>query len=161
MGFWRRGPSPLTDKREHYLRLMQSGLSNSAACRIVGVNRKTGTRWTHGRKYTNVAGETWVYPPIATPAKLAEPASSRFLSEYERIKIADLLRSHTSLAEIGRQLGRATATISREVNRNSGSDGVYHPHAAQQAAIARRARPNELKLVDGGELHEAVKEKLA
>ena len=59
-GSFRRGPSPLTDKRAQYLRLMQQGTNNAEACRIVGVNRKTGTRWKHGRRYTNRVGETWV-----------------------------------------------------------------------------------------------------
>ena len=59
MGSRRRGPSPLTGKRAQYLRLMQQGISNAEACRLVGVNRKTGTRWKLGRKYTNRVGETW------------------------------------------------------------------------------------------------------
>lgn len=161
MGSWRRGASPLTDKRAQYLRLMQQGTSNAEACRIVGVNRKTGGRWKHGRKYTNRAGETWVYPPVASPEKLAEPPSGRFLSEFERIRIADLLRVRSSFREIGRQLGRSPGTISREVNRNSDADGVYHPYAAQQAAAERRARPQERKLVDDGELRRFVAERLA
>lgn len=50
MARWRRsrkspGGAPLTDKRELYIKLMNQGESNSAACRAVGINRKTGTRW--------------------------------------------------------------------------------------------------------------------
>ena len=161
MGSRRRGPSPLTGKRVQYLRLMQQGISNAEACRLVGVNRKTGTRWKHGRKYTNRVGESWVYPPVADPAKLAEPPSGRFLSEYERIRIADLLRLDTTIREIGRQLGRSPATISREVNRNSDADGVYHPYLAHKAAIERRARPNERKLDDDHELRRFVAARLA
>jgi len=152
MGSWRRGPSPLTDKRAQYLRLMQQGTSNAEACRHVGVNRKTGTRWKNGRKYTNRVGETWVYPPVADAEKLAGPPSGRYLSEFERIRIADLLRVDTTIREIGRQLGRSPATISREVNRNSDVDGVYHPYLAHKAAVERRARPNERKLDDDDEL---------
>jgi hypothetical protein len=44
------GPAPLADKRDQYLRLMAQGMSNSAACREVGINRRTGTRWRYGRK---------------------------------------------------------------------------------------------------------------
>jgi IS30 family transposase len=127
----------------------------------VGVNRKTGVRWKNGRRYTNRAGETWVYPPVASPEKLAEPPSGRFLSEFERIRIADLLRVRSSFREIARQLGRSSGTISREVNRNSDADGVYHPHAAHRAAVERRARPQERKLADGGELRRFVSERLA
>ncbi|MFC7564426.1 hypothetical protein ACFQU9_14545 [Actinomadura namibiensis] len=28
---------------------MAQGMSNSAACRVVGINRKTGNRWRYGR----------------------------------------------------------------------------------------------------------------
>lgn len=40
----RKGPSPLTAKRELYRRLMEDGVSNAEACRVVGVNRRTGGR---------------------------------------------------------------------------------------------------------------------
>lgn len=128
-GSFRRG-IPLTERRAQYLRLMQRGTHNAEACQIVGVNRKTGTRWEHGRRYTNRVGETLVYPPDADPEKLAEPPSRRLLSEYERIRIADLLRVDTKIREIARQLGRSPATISREVNRDGDTDGVYHPYLA-------------------------------
>ena len=68
----------------------------------MGVNRKTGTRCEHGRRYTNRVGERWVYLPVADPEKLAEPPSGRFLSEYERIRIADLLRVDPKIREISR-----------------------------------------------------------
>jgi len=40
---------PLTAKRDLYVQLMSQGMQNSAACRKVGVNRKTGQRWRLGR----------------------------------------------------------------------------------------------------------------
>ena len=45
---WDTGHHPgvaLTEKREQFARLIGQGVSNSEACRLVGVNRKTGTRW--------------------------------------------------------------------------------------------------------------------
>ena len=86
----RKGPSPLTAKRELYRRLMEQGVSNAEACRVVGVNRRTGTRWLHGRKYTNRAGEQWQYPPI-TAVPDADGADDdrkprRFLTEFERVR---------------------------------------------------------------------------
>jgi hypothetical protein len=39
----RRGPWPLTEKRALYRRLMEQGIGDSEACRIVGINRRTGT----------------------------------------------------------------------------------------------------------------------
>jgi hypothetical protein len=38
----RPGSAPQTEKREWFARLIAQGVSNSQACRIVGVNRKTG-----------------------------------------------------------------------------------------------------------------------
>jgi IS30 family transposase len=45
----RPGPTPQTAKREQFARLIAQGVSSSQACRTVGVNRKTGTRWRYGR----------------------------------------------------------------------------------------------------------------
>jgi len=45
----RPGPAPQTAKRELFTRLIARGISNAEACRIVGVNPRTGKRWRHGR----------------------------------------------------------------------------------------------------------------
>jgi transposase, IS30 family len=92
----KRGPAPLADKRDQYLRLMAQGMSNSAACRQVGVNRKTGNRWRYGRKIVDRAGNVRVYAPI-TEHPADDAISPRFLSEDERIIIADMLRAGASL----------------------------------------------------------------
>jgi hypothetical protein len=77
----------LIDKREQYLQLMAQGMTNSAACRAVGVNRKTGNRWMYGRTVTNSAGHKLTYPPI-NEAETARKISPRFLSQDERTIIA-------------------------------------------------------------------------
>jgi IS30 family transposase len=38
----------LTEKRERFARLIGQGVSNAQECRLVGVNRRTGTRWRYG-----------------------------------------------------------------------------------------------------------------
>ncbi|WP_455908282.1 helix-turn-helix domain-containing protein, partial [Streptomyces hygroscopicus] len=48
-------------EREAYFRLMQQGVSNTEACRIVGINRRTGKRWRYGR---NASGSNKAAPPI-------------------------------------------------------------------------------------------------
>jgi hypothetical protein len=58
------GVAPLTSERDRYLELMKQGMNNSAACRIVGVNRRTGTRWRYGRSITDRTGRTRMYPSI-------------------------------------------------------------------------------------------------
>ena len=42
------GPSARVVERERFMALIGRGISNAEACRIVGVNRRTGTRWSHG-----------------------------------------------------------------------------------------------------------------
>ena len=93
------------EKQQRYVRLIAHGLNNSEACRLVGINRKTGNRWRYGRAVLNTAGEVVHYPPV----KLFEPKprSPRYLSEPERIMIADRLIRGESIRAIARELGRA------------------------------------------------------
>ncbi|MFD5064677.1 hypothetical protein [Streptomyces sp. NPDC058394] len=44
-----QGRNQLLREREAYSQLMQQGLSNEEACRIVGINERTGLRWRNGR----------------------------------------------------------------------------------------------------------------
>ncbi|WUA20877.1 IS30 family transposase [Streptomyces canus] len=154
------GPAPLADKRDQYLRLMAQGMSNSAACREVGINRKTGNRWRYGRKVVDRAGNVRVYLPI-TEVRESDAVSERFLSENERIVIADLLRAGNSLRTIARELARDPATISREVRRNRDPrTGKYHPFQAQRRASVRRARSKEGKIRRDPELKEFIQQRL-
>jgi hypothetical protein len=50
------------------------------------VNRKTGHRWRYGRSVTTRTGEVRTYATITGPA---HRVAARFLSEAERISIAD------------------------------------------------------------------------
>jgi hypothetical protein len=49
---------------------MKQGESNLAACRILGMNRKTGHRWLHGRTDTTADGRVKTYPSIMPPVPL-------------------------------------------------------------------------------------------
>lgn len=60
------------------------------------------------------------------------------LSQEERYIITSLLKSHLTLTEIGRQMGRATSTISRELSRNLRPSGYYAAFVAESYATARR-----------------------
>ncbi|WP_347280171.1 IS30 family transposase [Frankia sp. CcI49] len=137
---------------------MAQGVSNSAACREVGINRRTGTRWRYGRTSTDHAGRTRSYPPITQQPRVL---STRFLSEDERVRIADLLRAGNSMREIARQLDRDPATISREIRRNRDPrSGVYHPHQAEQRAAVRRSRSTQGKLRRNPALRQFVQQRL-
>jgi IS30 family transposase len=133
---------------------MAQGMSNAAACRIVGVNRKTGHRWRYGRSITNRVGEILTYPSITRPA---HPVSARFLSEAERVAIADGLIRGRSIRVIAAELGRAPSTVSREIRRNRDTrTEVYHPFRAQRRAAGRRVRPKLGKLAQNAELRDFV-----
>jgi IS30 family transposase len=153
------GSGPETANRELFLRLLGQGLSNSAACRQVGVHRRTGTRWRYGRRAVDAAGREYEYPSIMQPAPTI---SDRFLSPDERLTIADQLRTGTSLRAIARGLGRSASTVSREVRRNRDPlSGEYRPFTADLLAKVRRRRDREGKLAGRPELHRLVQDGLA
>jgi IS30 family transposase len=144
-GRGRPGRAPDSDRRERFARLIARGVSNAEACRIVGVNRKTGKRWRHGRTITGPSGRRLHYPPVIGTGK-AE-ISPRFLSEDERVRIADLRRGGLGVRAIAGQLGRSPSTVSRELRRNcEPASRCYRPLAAQRLAAGRRARPGRGKL---------------
>ena len=139
-GSGRTGPAPLTAQRELYARLIGAGMSNSEACRQVGVNRRTGTRWRFGRSVPAASGPPVQYPAVITP--VPRPISPRYLSEDERVVIADLRRAGGTVREIGAELGRSPSTVSRELARNTDPGTCrYRPARAQRLAAERRARP--------------------
>lgn len=141
----RPGPEPLTAQRQEFARLIARGVSNSEACRAVGVNRRTGTRWRYGRTVTSSSGAELHYQPMTTTTTAF--SSARFLSEDERIVIGDRAGAGSSLRAFGRELGRPASTISREVHRNRDAEsGRYRPFAAHRLALARLARPRERRL---------------
>ena len=147
------------EKQQRYVQLIAQGVNNSEACRLVGINRKTGNRWRYGRKARNSAGALVIYAPV----KINEvrPRSPRYLSEHERIQIADLLAAKTSARGIAEQLGRAPSTISREIRRNSDPDGRYRPHHAEHAARRRACKPRTRRIAVDTVLAEAVQLLLA
>jgi transposase, IS30 family len=159
-GRGRPGVAPQTVKREQYAALIARGVTNSEACRIVGINRRTGKRWRHGRTITSSSGQRLHYAPVVGVARKRE-ISARFLSEDERLRIADLRRAGEGVRAIARELGRSPATVSRELRRNvDAKSSAYRPHAAQRLAEQRRARPKTGKLVADVELREFVQDKL-
>jgi transposase-like protein len=86
--------------------------------------------------------------------------SSRFVSQEERIEIADLRHAGWSIRQIAQQLGRAPSTVSRELRRNAASDGRYRPFDAHRRATARRTRNHRWRIDIIGELRQVVAELL-
>ena len=133
----RRG-GMLVEKQEWFARLIAQGVSNSEACRVVGINRRTGTRWRYGRTILNTAGEPVHYPPVRFTA--LKPRHPRYLSLAERTTIADLHRAGVSVRGIAQELGRAASTVSRELRRNVDDRGRYLPATAQRLTTERQSR---------------------
>ena len=92
MGWRGPGALPQVEKREQYARLIAQGYNNSEACRIVGINRRTGKRWRHGRTITTRDGRKLHYAAVVAVAagRRVREISDRYLSEQERVRIADL-----------------------------------------------------------------------
>ncbi|MER7847430.1 IS30 family transposase [Kitasatospora sp. NPDC096077] len=150
-----QGPMKLSRERTAYSRLMQQGYTNTEACCIVGITRRTGQKWRHGR---GAEQRQKAAPPIRTV--VPPSGDSRYLSEDERIYIADRLRDKATVRAIAAELGRSPSTISREIRRNrtDSTRGQWHyrPYAAQARADARWPRPKPRRITGNPELRDAV-----
>lgn len=82
--------------------------------------------------------------------------SLRALSLAEREEISRGLAAGQSIRSIAASLGRAPSTVSREIDRNEGSEG-YRANQADQAAWDRARRPKPCKLA----MHRALAARVA
>ena len=166
---------PAHPGREVYDRLRSAGHSQAGAARAAGVSGTTASRWDRGVKDN---GRVRVYPDgrrVQYTSSMTLTASQRAreltladleadlgpdrLSLGDREQIADLHRRGHSARAIGRALGRAGTTISRELAAH-GHDGDYDPYAAHRHAAALRRRPRPAKLAQPGRLRDFVIEGL-
>ena len=99
---------PSNGRREMRVRFWEAiarGSSSADAAKEAGVSQAVGTRW-----FRQSGG---------IPPDCLAPVSGRYLSFAEREEIAILRAQGVSIREIGRRLGRAPSTISRELRRNA------------------------------------------
>ena len=146
-----RARAPRSDRQlrdTRYWELMRSGLTNTEASRILGMHRKTGAR-IRARHHQQTA-----------PLSPASAPVGRYLSQRERLQIADLLRLDCSMRTIAAELGRSPSTIKRELDRHRDAQGRYLPHIADHAARAQRRRPRLHKLIANPRLRQLVQRKL-
>lgn len=134
-------------RRAHYVELVNQGLNFTQAARAVGVSKRTGKVWRNGRTRATGRNEKpnvdWCRCDMDKP----QPISSRYLSQDERITIADMLHRGQSIRAIARNLGRAPSSISREIRANTNPDnGVYDPYRAHQISHCRLKRPKAAKI---------------
>jgi IS30 family transposase len=153
---------PQVEKRELYARLIGQGFNSLEACRIVGINPRTGKRWRHGRTVTARDGRKLHYSPVITRgAVVRREISDRYLSEKERVQIADLRAAGAGVRAIADRTGRSPSTISRELRRNRDPDsGQYRPFTAHKLAVQRRARPRPGKIAADPVLRQFVQDRL-
>ncbi|MDQ0078697.1 transposase [Arthrobacter oryzae] len=94
---------------------MNQGFINAESCRMLDIGRKTGSKWRNGYRHTDPkTGRVYTYPAITAVRGQPAVISARYLSEDERITIADRHRTGESLRSIAAGLGRAPSTVSRE-----------------------------------------------
>ena len=130
-------------RRAEYVRLLdEEGMNFTQAAHAVGVSKRTGKAWRNGRTRATGRNEKplvdWYRSTMDKPKTL----HPRYLSQEERIQIADRLRLGDSIRAIARLLGRDPGTVSREVERNRNPEsGGYEPYRAQQKAADRLKPP--------------------
>jgi IS30 family transposase len=157
----KKGPGrrPQSAKRQRFVELRERGWSILAAAREVGVSRTTGNNWSRGYK-TYRRGQVVGFVPALERLAVRE-ISPRFLSQDERIEIADLRHAGLSIRQVAHRLGRAPSTISRELRRNATTSQGYRPFDAHRRATARRTRGHRRRIETNGELRRLVGELLA
>jgi IS30 family transposase len=147
----RRGKR-LVEERAAYFALVNEGVAVREAARTVGIHYRTAKYWRAEASRAQASAVAPTPPP--------QEISSRFLSQDERIVIADRLRDNASVRSIATELARSPSTISREKTRNQQPEGTYRPHAAHQMPAARRARPKTGKLAADPALRAVVQDGL-
>ena len=145
MPHWAHNKLP-SSVRRRYFELIRSGLKGAEAARRVGVSTSCGSLW---------------FIDSGSVALPDRPISARFLSQDDRIAIADGLAAGKSVKAIAGSIGKSFQTVYREIGRNGKPDGRYQPWYAHNQATQRRHRPKEHRIVAGGELHRVISEKLA
>jgi transposase, IS30 family len=117
---------PAEVKRE-YFELIRQGFAGAEAARRVGVSMSCGSLWFID------AGSVAIIE--------REPISARFLSQDDRIEIADGLAAGEPVKSIAARIGKSFQSVYREIARNRKPDGSYQPWYAHNQAHHNRRRP--------------------
>lgn len=132
-----RPPVAGRDERRRFCTGVAAGLSSEDAAIGAGVPQAVGTRW-----FRKAGGM-----PPAMYGRSATALSGRYLSHAEREELAILRAQGAGVQEIGRQMGRAGSTISRELRRNAAtrSGGLEYRANTAQWHAERAARRQSLR----------------
>ena len=95
--------------KRRYFELIREGMPGAEAARQVGVSTSCGSLWFID------AGSVRVFEPT--------PISRRFLSQDDRIEIADGLGCGEPVKSIAARIGKSYQAVYREIARNGKPDG--------------------------------------
>ena len=106
----KKGPGrrPQSAKRQRFVELRSRGWSIMAAAQEVGVSRTSGHNWSRGYK-TYRHGQVTGFVPALERLAVRE-ISARYLSQDERIEIADLRLAGLSIRQIGTREPRSATS---------------------------------------------------
>jgi len=136
--------SPAEIKRR-YFTLIRQGYAGAKAARRLGVSMSCGSLW-----FIDAGSVKFVETPI----------SSRYLSQDDRIEIADGRAAGEAVKDIADRIKKSYQTVYREIARNRKPDGRYQPWYAHNQAYLRRRRPKPRRFDVDAHLGEAVAGKL-
>lgn len=133
------------DVKRRYFELIRTGVRGARAAQEVGVSLSCGSLW-----FIDAGSVSYVETPI----------SGRYLSQDDRIEIADGLARGEQVKSIAGRIGKSYQSVYREIARNRKPDGRYQPWYAHNQAHVRRRRPKPRRLAADTALREAVAGKL-
>jgi IS30 family transposase len=132
--------------KRRYFELIRSGRSGSEASQRVGVSLSCGSLW---------------FIDAGQVAFTDAPISPRFLSQDDRMEIADGLARGEPVKTVAARIGKSYQTVYREIARNSKPGGRYQPWYAHGQAHLRRRRPRMRVFEEDAELAAVVAGQLA
>jgi hypothetical protein len=127
--------------KARYFELIRQGWSGSSASEAVGVSLSCGSLW-----FIDAGSVSYVETPI----------DSRYLSQDDRIEIADGLARKEPVKAIAARIGKTHQSVYREIARNRKPDGRYQPWYAHNQAHLRRRRSKAHKFETDPELRRVV-----
>jgi IS30 family transposase len=136
--------APLQTKRQ-FFELIRQGLRAQAASLIVGVSPSCGSVW-----FVDAGRVSFVEHPI----------SRRYLTQDDRIEIAEGLAAGEPVKSIAERIGKSFQSVYREIQRNSKPDGRYQPWFAHNQAYLRRRRAKQRRFIRDERLRSVVARKL-
>jgi IS30 family transposase len=139
---WNKAP---TETKRRFFELIRAGASGVEASLAVGVSPSCGSLW-----FIDAGRVDFTERPI----------SNRYLSQDDRIEIADGLAAGEAVKSIAVRIGKSYQTVYREISRNKKPDGRYQPWFAHNQAYLRRRRPKPRRLVIDEQLRAVVADRL-